>query len=846
MMVKSSFSSKAPLPHQTISYLQPSEEQCHIIEQIQQGKNVIIDAIAGSGKSTTILCIANALPNKRILQITYNSMLRKEFREKVQMYQIANIESHTYHSLAVKYFSPHAFTDTGIRQFMYHQGKEESKGSPESSDGDLIIPMSTHISPVIPSYDIIMLDECQDMTPLYYQFIKWVLLTTQRKQSIQLVFLGDYMQGIYDFKGADIRFLTMAESLWKGFSIVRNPYDFVYCELKTSYRITNQMCHFVNHVMLNSSRLTAKRNGKPVQYIRREYHNLIKILVYQIQQIIEKGDLPSDILVLAASFKGSLGIGKRVENALVSHGIPCYLPLMESDKLDERVIDGKVVFSTFHTVKGRQRKHVFVLGFDNSYFARFGRNIPRDECPNTLYVAATRATHTLYLLESNNFSHDRPLEFLGMNHHQMKTCEFIEFKGHAQTLYEVTSTTRHHSNGNEKHIFISATDLVRFIPEHTLESLLPLLHKVFRRSVRSGQALLGFTKDIPSEWTPPDIPNVVGFENGLFEDVSEVNGIAIPSMYYDWIKHDWMKQLQHPHDVSSERHTMSCPILISLIFEIISDMNVQEHRFLKRQLLEFLQEKVNEGSAELFIHGNNNNTQYKIDGHIEELLDNKQELLQLKESLFFRKQTISDYLYITNLYVSFQEKLYYKLHQIQRHEYHWLSEETIQQCMQNIHSTVSLEGGGEMCEHVDKIKYERVLIRPTMEYEHLSLDKILHQYLTSDILELGKFRFSARVDLDNGHTLWELKCCSSFSMEHMFQLIFYAWIHEHVYDMQREYKMYNIKTNEVLQLMATKEELNILICGLIQGKYGNTERLQDDEFLAKLQSDTDRLLYGIS
>ena len=41
-----------------------------------------------------------------------------------------------------------------------------------------------------------------------------------------------------------------------------------------------------------------------------------------------------------------------------------------------------------------------------------------------------------------------------------------------------------------------------------------------------------------------------------------------------------------------------------------------------------------------------------------------------------------------------------------------------------------------------------------------------------------RFRFSARVDILTKDTLWELKCTSQLSIEHMLQLILYAWIYE--------------------------------------------------------------------
>jgi superfamily I DNA/RNA helicase len=102
---------------------------------------------------------------------------------------------------------------------------------------------------------------------------------------------------------------------------------------------------------------------------------------------------------------------------------------MEMEGLDERIIRGKVVFSTFHSVKGRQRKHVFVVGFDESYFDYYARDASRTECPNTLYVGCTRATETLVLMEKDNHYEDGPLPFLKRTHAQMRRETWIDFRG---------------------------------------------------------------------------------------------------------------------------------------------------------------------------------------------------------------------------------------------------------------------------------------------------------------------------------------------------------------------------------------------------------------------------------
>ena len=115
-----------------------SEEQNCIYECIENGKNVIGDACAGSGKSTTILSIADKMPNKRFIQLTYNSLLCSDVREKIELYQLENINVYTYHSLVVRYYNPKGYTDTVIRRVLFQKTQP--------------------VCP-IPAFDILVLDE---------------------------------------------------------------------------------------------------------------------------------------------------------------------------------------------------------------------------------------------------------------------------------------------------------------------------------------------------------------------------------------------------------------------------------------------------------------------------------------------------------------------------------------------------------------------------------------------------------------------------------------------------------------------------------------------------------------
>ena len=148
-----------------------SEEQAVVLKHIKAGENAIVNAVAGSGKSTTVLSIAKSMKSSKIIQFTYNSMLRFEIKEKTETLSISNLDVHTYHSMAVKYYNSSAYTDTGIRHIL-----------------------ASGIKPRIhvPKKDIVVIDEAQDMTFLYFQLV--VKFTMDMNHPFQHIILGDFMQ----------------------------------------------------------------------------------------------------------------------------------------------------------------------------------------------------------------------------------------------------------------------------------------------------------------------------------------------------------------------------------------------------------------------------------------------------------------------------------------------------------------------------------------------------------------------------------------------------------------------------------------------------------------------------
>ena len=193
---------------------------------------------------------------------------------------------------------------------------------------------------------------------------------------------------------------------------------------------------------------------------------------------------------------------------------------------------------------------------------------------------------------------------------------------------------------------------------------------------------------------------------------------------------------------------------------------------------------------------------------------------QLVSQLPTEYKTPADYLFLANVYTAFQEKLYFKLKQITRDDYTWLTEDMFKKCKTRLTKTI-----GPECETAQPL-IEKTIIHHSQELEHESIDVFLSEYFISTL----KFRFTARTDLITQTSMWEIKCVREITMDHQLQVVIYAWLLK-MKSAEKEVKIYNIRTGEIQRLDATKEELDYIVISLLQGKYQQTEKKTDEEFL---------------
>ena len=118
-----------------------------------------------------------------------------------------------------------------------------------------------------------------------------------------------------------------------------------------------------------------------------------------------------------------------------------------------------------------------------------------------------------------------------------------------------------------------------------------------------------------------------------------------------------------------------------------------------------------------------------------------------------------------------------------------------------------------------------------MDDQHVYIDKFIDR-----ILPGKKFRFNARTDLITETTIWEFKCTSELTHDHMLQLVIYAWLwnmktkEENPDENEKIFRLFNIKSGELLRLDASMGDLNNIMSALFSSRYSDPIEKDDNEF----------------
>jgi hypothetical protein len=434
---------------------------------------------------TKFIYIAKKYTDSNILLLTYNSKLKIETREKVTKLEINNLEVHSYHSFGYKYYKIPCFLDSVLREIIDEQ----------------------MLSKINFYYDIIILDEAQDIIPLYYEFICKIYSDNMKYGKICI--LGDKCQNIYDFMDSDERYIIYGNSVFN----FNKKFEWKKFKLSQSFRVPYTIASFINKCMLGYERIISyKKNitNKP-RYVVCDCYFSTRTFI-EVVYYLNLGYKPNDIFILAPSLRKG---GKKkshinvLENQIKTKlkQIPVYVPMSDNEILDSKVLENKLVFSTFNQVKGLERKVVIIFNFDTSYFKFYEKDKDPNKCTNRLYVATTRSLERLTVF--HHYKNDQ-LPFLNIKLLN-KYCCVENYKNYKFPIKSQIEVKKIYNNP------IAVTHFIKYLSENIIYKCMNFL-KITKIRLKKNKI---------------DIP-IMSLQKYGYEIVSELTGTAIP-MYFEHI-----------------------------------------------------------------------------------------------------------------------------------------------------------------------------------------------------------------------------------------------------------------------------------------------------------------------
>lgn len=522
-----------------------SLEQSCVIESIISDANVRLESVAGSGKTTlSLMCIRALLPRRfRTLILTYNANLKTETRRKVEMLGMADTaEVHSFHSFGTRYWDSSCRTDEALDSMITHI---RDQGHSFKDD---------------PVFDFVIVDEAQDITPLYWDIIMLIAIRCCRGEGRppQFLIIGDPRQSIYEYKGATPRYLKDCETILPSGGREWHAH----C-LRVTWRLTPGMTSFVNNALLGGENIltSAHSNTNGGAVINIHMTSKPSIILCNlfgacptdvIFKLLERYP-PDQIMVLAPTIKKGISRDPKkrtplriLEGRLLQKRVPvCVNDVMEDCSLSEDVLRNKLAFMTFHGSKGSERDAVVVMGgTDFAYPLFFNRNAKEDEenvCPNPVYVSMTRAKRELIIIHSHNAIFAPYVDISCLS----TFCEIDIAKYNSLKSREAPQSPPQPSPEKSNVRDVSVSALLEHIPYHVIKTACECItwNKININAEQEEASI-----------KLPELSATVKTGLGA-EYVADLNGIAIPAML-EYRLHGRCWLLDQLHTLNLESSTL--------------------------------------------------------------------------------------------------------------------------------------------------------------------------------------------------------------------------------------------------------------------------------------------------
>ena len=371
-----------------------SETQGKVLDLIENGKNVTVQANPGSGKTHLILQIASAFPSKNVLVVSFNTALVNDTNTKLQKFAHERsgwTAAHTYHGLMGTIVGETVYDDMIFGHFLTSTNFEQIGPTWKYRDVELFI-----------------IDEAQDLKERLVLLLLIIITSmASNRDALQVVFLFDDKQTLYSFypiSKADARFAILASNIYGPFL---SDQTFEHVVLPVSYRLTPQSTDFINALVpsrtIISGHTQEELHNYVTLYVADIYRDAAAIVVDIVRREAGTRYNYGDILILVNSLRSKHSPARAVVDMLVANNIPVHVlrntKTIHSENAEQEapqygdVRKNKVNCLTDCGAKGLQFRIVIKINESELLSPEFITS-PR-------FVSITRHSERLYLIQSS-------------------------------------------------------------------------------------------------------------------------------------------------------------------------------------------------------------------------------------------------------------------------------------------------------------------------------------------------------------------------------------------------------------------------------------------------------------
>lgn len=335
--------------------MQLSKEQSVFIKKALERNNILVDACIGSGKTTAIQHLCNAFPNQlRILYLTYNKLLKIDAQSKIKK---CNVTVTNYHGFAFSQLNA--------------VGKKAG-----ISD---LIQTYNHVKPPMQRYDVLIIDEYQDIEQELAEMLEHIKLCNPR---IQIIAVGDMMQKIYDKTTLNV------EKFIQKFLGEYILLEFTYC-----FRLSADIA--IRLGLIWKKKINGVNNNCIIEEM--DENSVIKFLSQQN---------PADILCLGARTGSMADTLNTLENEYPNrfNKRTVFASIRERDSSGATVPSPTTaIFTTYDSSKGLERPICVVFDYTESYWdVRINKPQQSYEILRNIFcVAASRGKNRIIFVKTD-------------------------------------------------------------------------------------------------------------------------------------------------------------------------------------------------------------------------------------------------------------------------------------------------------------------------------------------------------------------------------------------------------------------------------------------------------------